>query len=79
MADWWESTPESYLSYVSKDRNLSVVTEAVSPPNAELLRGLKKADLIQQADSELSDLRSLPDNSGQRYRWISNKGDTTGS
>jgi ParB family chromosome partitioning protein len=27
MADWWEATPENYLSHVSKDRILSVVNE----------------------------------------------------
>ena len=35
MADWWEATPENYLSHVSKDRILSVVTEAVSADKAE--------------------------------------------
>jgi ParB family chromosome partitioning protein len=62
MADWWEATPENYLSHVSKDRILSVVTEAVSADKAEALRGLKKGELVQKADEELSGLRWLPDN-----------------
>ena len=62
MADWWEATPENYLSHVSKDRILSVVTEAVSADKAEAMRGLKKGELVQKADEELSGLRWLPDN-----------------
>ncbi len=62
MADWWEATPENYLSLVSKDRILSLVTEAVSADKAEAMRGLKKGELVQKADEELSGLRWLPDN-----------------
>jgi ParB family chromosome partitioning protein len=62
MADWWEATPENYLSHVSKDRILSVVTEAASADKADAMRGLKKEQLMQKADEELSGLRWLPDN-----------------
>ncbi|SEO26336.1 chromosome partitioning protein, ParB family [Nitrosospira multiformis] len=62
MADWWEATPENYLSHVSKDRILSVVTEAVSPEKADAMRGLKKDQLVLRADEELSGKRWLPDN-----------------
>ena len=62
MADWWEATPENYLSHVSKDRILSVVTEAVSPEKADAMRGLKKDQLVMRADEELSGFRWLPDN-----------------
>ena len=62
MADWWEATPENYLSHVSKDRILSIVTQAASAEKAEALRGLKKEHLVQKADEELSSLRWLPDN-----------------
>ena len=62
MADWWAPTPENYLSHVSKDQVLSVVTEAVSADRADLMRNLKKEQLVQKADEELSDLRWLPDN-----------------
>ena len=41
---------------------LSVVTEAVSAGKADLLRGLKKQQLVRKADEELSSLRWLPDN-----------------
>jgi ParB family chromosome partitioning protein len=39
-----------------------VVTEAVSPSNADLMRNLKKDQLVRKADEELSGLRWLPDN-----------------
>jgi ParB family chromosome partitioning protein len=62
MADWWEATPENYLSHVPKDRILSVVTEAVSFEKADAMRGLKKDQLVLRADEELSGLRWLPEN-----------------
>ena len=62
MADWWEATPENYLSHVSKERVLSVVSEAVSLEKADAMRGLKKDQLVMRADEELSGLRWLPDN-----------------
>jgi ParB family chromosome partitioning protein len=62
MADWWEATPENYLSHVSKDRILSVVTKGVSPDRADAMRGLKKDQLVLRADEELSGMRWLPDN-----------------
>ena len=62
MADWWKPTPENYLSHVSKEQILSVVAEAVSAGKADLMRGLKKDQLPQKADEELSGLRWLPDN-----------------
>jgi ParB family chromosome partitioning protein len=62
MADWWEATQENYLSHVSKDQILSVVAEAASPEKADALRGLKKEQLVQKADEELSGLRWLPGN-----------------
>jgi len=60
MAEWWKPSPENYLSHVSKDQILSVVIEAVSAGKADLMRGLKKDQLIQKADEELSGLRWLP-------------------
>lgn len=62
MADWWEATAENYLSHVSKDRILSVVTKVVSPDRADAMRGLKKDQLVLRADEELSRSRWLPDN-----------------
>ena len=62
MADWWEATPENYLSHVSKDRILTVVTQAASPEKADVMRGLKKEQLVQKADEALSGLRWLPGN-----------------
>jgi ParB family chromosome partitioning protein len=62
MAQWWEATAENYLAHVNKDRILSIVNDTVSPRNADLMRSLKKADLVRQAESELSGLKWLPDN-----------------
>jgi ParB family chromosome partitioning protein len=62
MADWWEASPENYLSHVSKDRILSVVMEAASADKADALLGFKKGELVQKAKEEISGLRWLPDN-----------------
>jgi ParB family chromosome partitioning protein len=62
MADWWQATPENYLSHISKDWILSVVTQAISADKAEAMRGLKKEQLVQKADEALSGLRWLPVN-----------------
>jgi ParB family chromosome partitioning protein len=62
MANWWQATPENYLSHVSKDRILSIVTQSASADKAEALRGLKKGELVQKAEETLSGLRWLPDN-----------------
>ena len=62
MADWWEPTPENYLSHVSKDRILDVVGEAVSPQIAQTLTKMKKGELVESAEKYLSGSRWLPDN-----------------
>lgn len=61
MADWWEATGESYLSHVSKDRLLAIVAQAVSPEHARSMNGLKKGDLVRQAEQVLSGIKWLPD------------------
>ncbi|HEU4855149.1 MAG TPA: ParB N-terminal domain-containing protein [Nitrosospira sp.] len=61
MADWWEATRESYLSHVSKDRLLTIVAQAVSPEHARSMNGLKKGDLVRQAEQVLSGIKWLPD------------------
>jgi ParB family chromosome partitioning protein len=62
MADWWEPTPENYLSYVSKDRIIEVVGEAVSPQVAQTMTKMKKGELVESASAKLSGLRWLPGN-----------------
>ncbi|PTR05634.1 ParB family chromosome partitioning protein [Nitrosospira sp. Nsp5] len=62
MADWWEPTPENYLSHVSKDRIIEVVGEAVSPQMAQTMTKMKKGELIESSNAKLSGLRWLPDN-----------------
>ncbi len=62
VADWWDPTPENYLSHVSKDRIIAVVGEAVSPQIAQTLTKLKKGKLVESVNAKLSGLRWLPDN-----------------
>ena len=62
MADWWEPTPENYLSHVSKDKILEVVGEAVSPDIAHALTKMKKGELVESAEKYLSGSRWLPKN-----------------
>ncbi|MEO8992028.1 MAG: chromosome partitioning protein ParB, partial [Nitrosospira sp.] len=62
MADWWEPTPENYLSHVSKDRLLKVVGDAASPQVAQTLTKMNRAELVEAANAKLSGLRWLPDN-----------------
>ena len=62
MADWWEPTPENYLSHVSKDRIIEVVGEAVSSQMAQTLTKMKKGELVESANAKLTGLRWLPSN-----------------
>jgi ParB family chromosome partitioning protein len=62
MADWWQPTPENYLSHVSKDQILGVVGETVSPHIAQTLTKMKKGELVESADKYLSGSRWLPEN-----------------
>jgi ParB family chromosome partitioning protein len=62
MAEWWQATPENYLSHVSKDRILAVVAEVASVDRAEAMRGMKKQELVCKANEELSGLSWLPGN-----------------
>ncbi|GAB1719092.1 MAG: ParB-like nuclease [Nitrosospira sp.] len=62
MADWWEATPENYLSHVSKDRIIEVVGEAASPQTVQAMTKMKKGELVEAANTRLSGLRWLPGN-----------------
>jgi ParB family chromosome partitioning protein len=62
MSDWWEASAKSYLSHLSKDRILTIMAEAVSPQHAQSMNGLKKSDLVRQAEQALLSLGWLPDN-----------------
>ena len=62
MADWRESTPENYLSHVSKDLIIEVVGEAVSPQIAQTLTKMKKSELVESAEKYRSGSHWLPDN-----------------
>jgi ParB family chromosome partitioning protein len=62
MADWWEPTPENYLSHVSKDRIIEVAGEAASPQTAQDMAKMKKGELVEAASTRLSGQRWLPGN-----------------
>jgi ParB family chromosome partitioning protein len=68
MADWWEPTPENYLSHVSKDRIIEVVKEAASPQTAHAMVKMKKGELVEAANTKLSGLRWLPGNLKTRMK-----------
>jgi ParB family chromosome partitioning protein len=61
MADWWEPTGDTYLSHVSKEQIIGIVSDAVSPQIAQTLTKLKKRELVKAAEGHLSGLRWLPD------------------
>jgi ParB family chromosome partitioning protein len=62
MANWWEPTADNYLSHVSKDRIIGIVSDAVSPQIAQTLTKLKKGELVKTAEAKLAGLRWLPEN-----------------
>ena len=68
MADWWEATPENYLSHVSKDRIIEVVKEAASPQTVQAMTKMKKGELVEAANAKLSGLRWLPGNLKTRMK-----------
>ena len=61
MADWWKPTPDAYLSHVSSNRLLAVVTEAVSADAANKMVGMKKAQMVEAAALNLTNTRWVPE------------------
>ncbi len=57
----WKPTAESYLNRVPKARILEAVTEAKGVGMAELIEGLKKSDMVEQAERLLADSGWLPE------------------
>ena len=57
----WKPTAENYLNRVPKARILEAVTEARGIQMAELIEGLKKSDMAEQAERLLADTNWLPE------------------
>jgi ParB family chromosome partitioning protein len=57
----WTPTAETYLGRVPKARILGAVTEARGPQMAELIEGLKKSDMAEQAERLLAETNWLPE------------------
>lgn len=57
----WTPTAENYLNRVPKARILEAVTEAKGAGMAELIEGLKKSDMAEQAERLLADTGWLPE------------------
>lgn len=57
----WKPTTENYLNRVPKARILEAVSEAKGAGMAELIEGLKKGDMAEQAERLLADTNWLPE------------------
>jgi ParB family chromosome partitioning protein len=57
----WRPTAENYLNRVPKARILEAVTEARGVQMAELIEGLKKSDMAEQAERLLAGTNWLPE------------------
>ena len=57
----WKPTAGNYLGRVPKARILEAVTEAKGAGMAELIEGLKKGDMAEQAERLLADTNWLPE------------------
>ncbi|WP_321266834.1 ParB N-terminal domain-containing protein [Alcaligenes faecalis] len=60
MPEWWRATGETYLSHVSKDRLVEVVSEGASPEQAAPLVRMKKKEAIDAAEKALAGTDWLP-------------------
>ena len=56
----WKPTVENYLNRVPKARIIEAITEAKGAGMAELIEGLKKSDMAEQAERLLADTDWLP-------------------
>lgn len=60
-AQWWEPTADTYLSSVSKDRIIEVVTDAAGSVAAAPLLKMKKGQAVDEATKLLAGKGWLPD------------------
>jgi ParB family transcriptional regulator, chromosome partitioning protein len=61
MSKWWKATASSYFGSVSKDRMISVVTQAVSAEAAIPLEKMKKGAAAEAAERAIADTAWLPE------------------
>lgn len=61
MSKWWKATASDYFSHVSKERMISVVTEAVSPDAAAPLDKMKKGAASEGAERAVAGVAWLPE------------------
>lgn len=61
MGKWWKATAVNYFNHVSRDRTLTVVTQAVSAEAAVPLEKMKKAAAADAAERALSAIPWLPE------------------
>ena len=60
MADWWEPTAEGFLNHVSKAQIIQALKEAGHDVVRDGVEGMKKAVLVNTAQSHLRGTRWLP-------------------
>ncbi len=60
MAQWWKPTADTYLNFVSKDKILETVTEAVGAQEAQSMTSHKKAALIGAAQAKIEETGWIP-------------------
>lgn len=60
ISEWWSATGETYLSHVSKDRLVEVVSEGASSEQAAPLMRMKKKEAIEVAEQALAGTGWLP-------------------
>ncbi len=60
MTTTWTATAASYFGRVSKARVLEAVAEGVSKPDADRIAGMKKADMVEAAETLIAGKGWLP-------------------
>ena len=61
LSTYWQPTCESYLSHVSKDRIVAIVSAAVSPDEGKRLSKMKKGEAAEAAEKLLKGKNWLPE------------------
>lgn len=61
MSKWWCPTRESYFDWVSRQRMLEAVSDAVSPAAAQAIAHMKKPAMASRAEQLLKDSAWLPE------------------
>jgi ParB family chromosome partitioning protein len=61
MADWWKPASTGFLSRLTKDQILAVLTEVTGTADMAELKRLRKKDLLGEAERRLGSARWLPE------------------